>query len=298
MKAIKRLLIGLLLISAFSIQHSAFAQTATFYVPNTTQVIPFSLTAAGAPVALAYGPVAIGANSGTQTLTLTNNGTANLSSISLSFSGGNTGDFSQTTSPATNCGTPLTPGSSCTITITFTPTAAGARATALSVASNITTEYIGVSGTGVSPLPGPSPAGQPVIAAAATLSPTCAQSGSMILFGQATGEVITLPAASAATVGCWLEFTIVASDTSNYNEIATTGSNYLLGQVQECATGIACLDFWADGTSIKALKMGQTTTLGGIGSTFTITGITPTQWAITGTELCSGTCVTAFTTTP
>jgi hypothetical protein len=138
----------------------------------------------------------------------------------------------------------------------------------------------------------------PVQAVGASLAVTAAMCGSQILVGATTGEAVTLPAASSSLIGCTYDFIITVTDTSGYNEIQTTGSNYLLGEVQECASGIACLDFWADGSSIKALKMGQTTTGGFLGSHFHVVGISSTQWEISGTELGSGTMVTAFTNTP
>jgi hypothetical protein len=283
-----------LLLIAFCLLSSAFAQTATFYVPNTSQVIP-----SGSTAALAFGPVIVGASSGTQAVTLTNNGTASLSSISISFSGGNSGDFSQTSSPATNCGTPLTAGSSCTITISFTPTAAGARSSALSISSNITTVTLGVTGTGVANQPNGNNVAQPMISAAATLAPTCAQSGSLILMGATTGEVVTLPAASAGNLGCWFEFVVTVSNTSNSNEIRTaSSSNFLLGAVQHSATGIAPLTFWADGSSIQAIKMDGAHLGGLIGSVFTVTEISATVWSITGTNEGTATMTTAFNATP
>jgi hypothetical protein len=289
----------LLAVMAFWVPTGIFAQTATFYVPNTTQVIPFNLTASAAPNALDYGPVTIGSSSGTQTLTLINNGTSSLSSIVLSFSGGASGDFSQTSSPATNCGTPLAAGASCTITVTFTPTAVGVRTTALSVASNITTEYIGVTGTGLSEQATANTLSQPAIAAAATLAPTCAQSGSLILMGQTAGEVVTLPASSTRNVGCWFEFVITTTNTSASNEIRTASSaNFLLGSVAHSATGIAALTFWADGTSIQAIKMNGSTTGGLIGGNFVVTCVSATQWSISGTNEGTATMTTAFTVTP
>jgi hypothetical protein len=139
---------------------------------------------------------------------------------------------------------------------------------------------------------------QPAVAVGATLSPTCAQSGSLILVGAASGEVVTLPAAGAGTVGCWFDFVITVSNTSAANEIATTGSNYLLGSVAHSATGIAALTFWADGSSIKALKMDGAHLGGLIGSTLRVVGISATQWAISGTNLCTSPCTTGFTATP
>ena len=244
----------------------SFGQVATMYVPNTSQVIPTGSTAA-----LAFGPVAIGGTSGTQAITLTNTGASTLSSIVVSTSGGNTSDFtiaaSSTTAPVT-CGassSSLTAGSSCAITITFAPTASGARTTTVSIASNVTTVTFGVNGTGV--FPGST---QNTIAAAATVALTQAQCGSLVYVGAATGEVVTLPTPAA---GCSFDFVVTVSNTSNYNEIETgSASIFLLGEAQHCATGIACLDFWANGTSTEAIKMDGAHLGGLIGSHFHVSG--------------------------
>ena len=84
-----------------------------------------------APIALGYQPQAINTTSGAQLVYLTNSGTG-----PLTFSGAGiatTGDFAQTN----NCGAALAPQSSCTITVTFTPTVIGAQAGALTVTGNI-----------------------------------------------------------------------------------------------------------------------------------------------------------------
>jgi len=61
--------------------------------------------------------------SNTRQLTLTNSGNATLSLKSLTIQGMNAGDYSQNN----NCPAFLAPGAKCTIGITFTPSAAGAR---------------------------------------------------------------------------------------------------------------------------------------------------------------------------
>jgi hypothetical protein len=276
---------------AFWIPTGAMAQTATFYVPNTTQVVPTGSTAA-----LAFGPVAIGASSGTQSITLTNTGASTLSSIAVATSGGNTGDFTITasaTSPAVICGasaSSLTAGSSCAITITFSPTATGVRTTTISVSSNATTVTFGVTGTGV--FPG---ATQNTIPAAATVALTQAQCGSLVYVGAATGEVVTLPTPAA---GCSFDFNVTVSNTSNYNEIETgSASIFLLGDVQHCATGIACLNFWANGTTSEAIKMDGAHLGGLIGSHFTVKADSSTVWHIWGDNLCTATCTTAVNAT-
>ena len=133
---------------------------------------------------------------------------------------------------------------------------------------------------------------QPLIAVAATKTLTAGQSGSLVLMGATTGEVITLP---APAVGLEYDIVITVSNTSNYNEIKTdAGTTYLLGEVAHSATGIAALTFWADGSTIVALKMDGAHLGGLIGSHFHLKCISTTQWEISGTNLGTATMTTAF----
>jgi hypothetical protein len=164
------------------------------------------------------------------------------------------------------------------------------RATTISIASNVTTVTFGVAGTGT--FPG---ATQNTIAAASTVTLTQAQCGSLVYVGATAGEVVTLPTPAA---GCQFDFVVTVSNTSNYNEIETgSASIFLLGDVQHCATGIACLDFWANGTSTEALKADGAHLGGLIGSHFSVKGVSSTVWEISGSNLCTATCTTGFTAT-
>src|SRR5207244_12157039 len=96
-----------------------------------------------------------------QTVTLTTSGSAALTISSISITGTNSGDFAQTN----NC--PLSPSTlaastSCTINVTFTPTATGARSGTLSVADNAagSPQTASLSGTGATRT-GPEPASGP-----------------------------------------------------------------------------------------------------------------------------------------
>lgn len=87
----------------------------------------------------------------TRTFTVRNTGGATLSGISVSFSGGNTGDFTTTASPAAS----VAAGGSTSFTIRFAPGGSGTRTTTLRVASNDSNENpfdIALTGTGV-PVP-------------------------------------------------------------------------------------------------------------------------------------------------
>jgi phospholipase C len=71
------------------------------------------------PASLTFGAQTVGTTSPSQTFTVGNVGSANLTFASIAA----TGDFAQTN----NCPSPLIPGGTCTVTVTFTPTATGAR---------------------------------------------------------------------------------------------------------------------------------------------------------------------------
>ena len=93
-----------------------------------------------APGAVDFGPQLFGSASGARTVTLTDSGIATLTITSITASG----DFSQTN----NCGSSLQPGHSCTINVTFTPTALGSRAGSLSLVDNAGAQSAPLTGMG------------------------------------------------------------------------------------------------------------------------------------------------------
>jgi F5/8 type C domain/Pectate lyase superfamily protein/Abnormal spindle-like microcephaly-assoc'd, ASPM-SPD-2-Hydin len=109
------------------------------YLPDNGSQISVS------PTALGFGSVATGSASSAQAVTVTNSGSASASVGSVATSG----DFSQTN----NCGSSIAAGSSCTVDVTFRPTAAGSRSGSLTVTAAGVTSTVPLSGTGVSPGP-------------------------------------------------------------------------------------------------------------------------------------------------
>jgi len=83
------------------------------YLPDNGSNISIS------PNALGFGSVATGTTSAAQAVTVTNSGTAAAPVSGISTSG----DFSQTNT----CGTSIAAGASCTVSVRFTPAAAGTR---------------------------------------------------------------------------------------------------------------------------------------------------------------------------
>ena len=113
-----------------------------------------SVTASGAPgimvgpTTLNFGNQNVGSTSSSQSVTVTNTGTANLVLGTPTFATGT--QFAFTSDPN---GTTVTPGDSTVISFTFTPTTAGAKNDTVSVNSNASgaAPTVSLSGTGVSP---------------------------------------------------------------------------------------------------------------------------------------------------
>ncbi len=112
-----------------------------------TQTVTLSGTGTGPvagifPASLSFQPQAINTTSGPQLVFLSNTGTG-----ALTFSGSGiaaNGDFAQTN----NCGAALAPQTSCTITVTYTPTVTGPETGSLTVTSNAVPLTVALTGTG------------------------------------------------------------------------------------------------------------------------------------------------------
>jgi FG-GAP-like repeat/Cep192 domain 4/HYDIN/CFA65/VesB-like, Ig-like domain len=105
-----------------------------------------------APSLADFGNAAIGSVNGPQTITLTNTGKLTLTISSITLSGPQSSDFTQTNT----CGSSLATGASCTFSVTFTPTAAGLRGGSIQIADNAfnSPQVINLRGTGVPSAPG------------------------------------------------------------------------------------------------------------------------------------------------
>jgi chitodextrinase len=111
----------------------------------TTQTAPVAQLN---PLGLNFGSVKRPATSAPQRVTLTNSGTTVLTITSIAIGGANPGDFSIT---AKTCGATLAPAASCTVDVTFRPTARKTRSGILSVADNAagSPHVVALTGTGL-----------------------------------------------------------------------------------------------------------------------------------------------------
>lgn len=120
---------------------ATYAQSVQVTIPITLE--PQMLTPSSAD--LTFGSQAIGTTSGAQTLILTNTSNSSLSILSVAA----VGDYAETD----NCvsSSPIPVGGTCTVNVTFAPTANGARTGALNIGNsfNVVPMNIPLRGTGI-----------------------------------------------------------------------------------------------------------------------------------------------------
>jgi FG-GAP-like repeat/Abnormal spindle-like microcephaly-assoc'd, ASPM-SPD-2-Hydin/Beta-propeller repeat len=156
------------------------------------------------PASLTFSSEGVGSKSAGKTVTLTNTGTATLTLTSIGITGTDSGDFSQTTT----CGNSVTAGAKCTITVTFDPTASGARTASLSVVDNApaSPQTVALSGTGTGP--------------AVTLSPSSLTYGNQKVGTSSATQKITLTnsGSSPLTISA---ISITGVDSADFTETNT-----------------------------------------------------------------------------
>ena len=106
------------------------------------------------PTSLSFGNQQVNTTSAVRTVTLTYNGNAALTIHSIELSGSQSGDFGQQNTCPSGSST-LAAGASCTISVTFTPSAEGSRSASLTITDNASgsPQSVALSGTGVVGMP-------------------------------------------------------------------------------------------------------------------------------------------------
>ena len=103
------------------------------------------------PSTMDFGGVSVGTTSATRTISVVNTGGAQLGITSISITGTNAADFRETNT----CGPTLPVNQNCAVSITFKPSAAGARSAALSVSDSApgSPQTAPLTGQGLAPQP-------------------------------------------------------------------------------------------------------------------------------------------------
>jgi hypothetical protein len=140
--------------------------------------LDFQLSAAVSlvPPNLDFGNQTVGITSAQQNSIIFNRGELALTITSIRVTGPNRGDFAEDN----NCGASLPPGSNCTITVTFTPSATGTRNAAVSITDNAPNSPQALPLTGVGVLP------------AVTFSPASLTFPVQLVFSTSPAQSVTL----------------------------------------------------------------------------------------------------------
>ena len=156
------------------------------------------------PTSLTFASQNVGSSSAAKTVSVTNE-TASAVSISSIAA---TGDYSETN----NCGTSLAAGSSCTVSVIFTPTAAGTRTGTLTLTDSASNspQKVSLSGTGANSTP------------AFTVSPSSLTFASQNVGSSSTAQQVNVVNSTSSAV--------------NVTSIAATGD---YSQTNNCGTGVA-----------------------------------------------------------
>jgi hypothetical protein len=188
------------------------AESATLNIadsdPSSPQTVP--LTGTGikplsgvsvSPTSLSFGNQSENTASVSQPVTLANGGTVSLTGITLSFTGTNAADFTETDT----CGGPsgsLTAGKSCVINVTFKPTTQAAESANLNIADSDASspQIVPLTGTGTAP----------VTAFTVTLAPSSAT----INAGDTTTVVATVTSENAFNSAVGFNYSGTPGDTS------------------------------------------------------------------------------------
>ncbi len=105
--------------------------------------------ASASPASLTYASTTVGTTSAAQNVTLTNTGTAAMTISKIGFAGTSPGDYTETSTCPVSPST-LAAGSSCIVSVSFAPTAAGTRTANLAITDDApaSPQTVALTGTG------------------------------------------------------------------------------------------------------------------------------------------------------
>lgn len=214
----------------------------------STSAVPFPTTTAGS-------------TANAITVTLTNSGTGTLTISSIALGGTNQSNFGETN----NCGSSLAAGALCTITVTFTPSAAATYNATITITDNATgsPQIIALSGSGSAT------AGSPTV----TLSSSTIAFGTVVVGDSGSSSVTVTNSGTAALAIS----TIALSGTNqaNFAETNTCGSSLAVNAsctITGVFTPAASTNYTATlSITDNATGSPQTIALTGSGTTTTVT---------------------------
>jgi hypothetical protein len=248
------------------------ARTATLSVADNASGSPQTVSLSGtgtapgasvSPTSLSFGSRSVATTTTPQTITLANSGNATLTITSLAVTGTNASDFAQTN----NCGNSVAAGANCTIRVTFTPSARGARTATLSVVDNASAgpQTVSLSGTGTPQ------AAENAIAPAVSLSATNLSFASQSVGTTSTAQTITLANSGNVTLSI-TSFAVTGTNATDFAQTTSCGNSVAAGA--NCTIGVT---FTPSATGVRTATLNVADSASGSPQTVSLsgTGIAP-----------------------
>jgi hypothetical protein len=179
------------------------------------------------PTSLDFGNQAVKADSAVQTVTLKNDGKADLGKLAFTVDGTDKKDFALD-KKATTCKTTLAVGKDCKVGLTFKPSTAAAKSATLTIKSDAagSPNTVALKGTGV------------VEQAAATLTPSSLDFGNQVLKEASAAKTVTLKNDGKAELGK-LAFTVDGTDKKDFElDKKATTCKTTLAAGKDCNVGL------------------------------------------------------------
>ena len=187
-------------------------------------------------------------------MTLTNNGGTTLSITSITLTGTNPADFAQ----SNNCGSTVAANASCTINVTFTPSASGTRTASVNIADNASgsPQLVGLTGTGAT-------GGTPVV----TLKPSQLLFAKQVIHTTSPAEAVTLTNTGTGTLNI-TSITIGGTDPGDFAQTNNCGSTVAAGA--NCTINVT---FTPAAGGSRTATLSITDNASGSPQTLTMTGV-------------------------
>jgi hypothetical protein len=263
----------------FRITHGIerIGETNLFTVSGKTAAVtppaPAPAPAVGlAPASLTFADQTTGTTSATQTVTLTNTGNANLNITAIALGGLNPGDFNRTGT----CAAPLTiaAGGTCTIVVSFAPTAVGARTANVTITDNATgsPHTVALSGNGVAPA-----------APGVSLTPASLAFGDQVVGTASAAQTVTLTNTGNAA----LSISGLAVAGANAGDFTRGGTCAAPGTVAAGASCTITATFGPTATGPRTASISITSNAAGSPHSIALTGngTAPPPTALLGAEV-------------
>lgn len=174
------------------------------------------------PSSLTFVSTLVGSSAATQSVSVKNTGSGDLSITGISITGTNASSYSETHT----CTATLAAGDTCTVTVTFTPTASGTLTASVSIADNAsgTPQTVSLTGTGSVP------------AAVISLTPTSLTFASTLVGQSAATQAVSVKNTGTAALTI-SGISITGTNASSFSETNTCGAGLAINATCSITVG-------------------------------------------------------------